>query len=113
MRSYIQDSAGNVIGVNVATFVKRLESTKIISKLYDGSQHIQTIGVPSQVADVTVDGSVDDMDALNMCEARAEVIRIVRSDNTYIGVIRDPIVWSPIIKGKVYEGSFSFIISKE
>lgn len=98
--------------LNVLNFMLNIEQVKIISKLYDGSNHIQTIGRPSKSAAVTVRATEVQKDILNLKEASAEPLILLRQGITYRGMIKEPVSWEESIPRKVYSGSFAFLITE-
>lgn len=98
--------------LTILTFMLSLDQTKIVSKLYDGSNHIQTVGRPSKFATVIIRATDVQKDILNLKEASAEQLTLLRQGIAYIGVIKEPISWKESIPRKVYEGSFIFLITE-
>lgn len=98
--------------IYILSFMLNLEQIKITSKLYDGTQHIQTVGSPSKYATVTVRATETQKDILNIKEASAETLLLIRKGLTYKGMIKEPISWVESIPRGMYEGSFSFLITE-
>jgi len=98
--------------LHVLSFMLNVEQIKIISRLYDGSNHIQTVGRPSRSAVVTVRATEVQKDILNLKEANAELLTLLRQDITYLGKVKEPISWRESIPRKVYEGTFTFLITE-
>lgn len=107
--NYIENLSESKLA-DVLTFVHRLEQTKIISRLYDGSRHIQSIGAPARYADVEIFAYKATLDAMNLAEAQAELLKLTYCGDVYLGYIEAPIDWDPIIKGYAYKGKIKFLI---
>ena len=106
----VTDLNGNKIA-DVLTFIQGLDQTKIISRLYDGSVQIQTVGTPISYADVEIFVYSDTMDDVNTAEVQANLLRISYKDIIYSGYIESPVDWEPIIKGNSYRGKIKFLIA--
>lgn len=102
---------GGAILARVLNFGLKLERTKIVSRLYNGAYHVQTVGNAAQYADVTiyVDSPLK-RDAVTEAEAQANLLTIEYRDETYSGYIQDVVVWTPVRTGKSYTGTLRFIL---
>jgi hypothetical protein len=98
--------------IYILSFMLNLEQIKIISRLYDGSNHIQTVGRPSQSAEISVRATETQKDILNLKEASAELLILFRQGITYKGIIKEQIKWKESVPRSVYEGSFAFLINE-
>lgn len=107
--NYIQKLSLETIA-DVLTFVPGLERTKIITRLYDGSRHVQTIGITAPYANVEIFAYQETISLLNAAEAQAELLRLVYKETAYFGYIEAPISWNAAIKGMAYTASIKFLI---
>jgi hypothetical protein len=98
----------------INSFMLRSEGTKIISRLYDGTYHVQSIGTPAEYADmqITVD-SLDGLRSLDQAAARADLLVACYRDVDYVGAVRGDIRWTPVIRGRVYQGACQFVLASE
>lgn len=111
-RTRMVNEAMEDLVLHVLSFMLNVGQTKIVSTLYDGSNHIQTVGRPSRSAVVAVQATEVQKDTLNLKEASAELLTIFRQGIAYKGMIKESISWKESIPRGVYEGSFTFIINE-
>jgi len=113
----ILNSTGVNIGVIVVSNIEKLEQFKIVSRLYNGSYSVQTVGDKARYNRVRVYATLLQKYALDDIEADAEEITLTYKDfdcneETYVGVIRNPINWSPFKSGVSYYGEFDLLIKE-
>lgn len=83
-----------------------MDATKIVSKLYNGSWHVQTVGAARGVLSLQL--YVDSRaarDTVNAAAAQAAVLTVAYRDSTYTGIIEGAVAWSPFVGGKSYTGT--------
>jgi hypothetical protein len=96
---------------DVLNFTPAKERTKIVTKLYDGSYNVQTVGDPTDYADATI--CVESMSALravNESEASCVLLTLRYRDVDYYGYICDEPKWKPVLQGSVYTASIKFLV---
>lgn len=106
----LKNSAGLELG-RVLNYTPGLERVKIVTRLYDGSYNVQTVGVANETAVATV--LVTDMSALravNLAEASGELLTLKYRDTDYTGYLDAKPSWKPIIAGSVYTASLRFLV---
>ena len=98
----------------VLNFTPALDRTKILSKLYDGSYLVQTVGDPAKrpAATLLVENMAQ-LRAVNEAEAPSAVLRLTYSGTVYIGCIVAAPKWTAVIRGRVYTAPIEFVVLEE
>lgn len=112
MRTRLLNEGNEDLVLHVLDFMLNVEQVKIISTLYDGSSHIQTVGRPTKSAEISVRATQVQKDILNLKEASAELLVLFREGITYKGIIKEAIKWKENVPRRVYEGAFTFLINE-
>ena len=107
----IYDSLNVEMDIIVASFTKKTDQTKILTKLYNGTYQTQSIGNTAYNATVVVYATTANMDILNLAEAESDYLKIEKDSVSYRGYIKDSISWSRYA-GNIYKGSFVFMINE-
>lgn len=95
----------------VLNFTPAMERTKIMTRLYDGSYNVQTVGDPANYAEATI--LVDSMSrlrAVNEAEALCALLTLRYMDVDYYGYIDAAPGWKPVVRGSVYTASIKFLV---
>ncbi|WP_350343220.1 hypothetical protein PRVXT_002510 [Proteinivorax tanatarense] len=90
--------------VRLSEIVKKVyppkyRSIKITNQLLDGSYHTQVIGDPQKSISFKVIANQGQVEIIDEIESKAEYIRLIEYDKSFIGEIDGPIMWSRITVG--------------
>lgn len=106
----LKTSAGVQLA-EVQNFTPAKERTKIVTKLYDGSYNVQTVGDPTDYAEATICvTSLSDLRAVNEAEALCALLTLRYRDVDYYGYIEAAPSWKPVLRGSVYTASIKFLV---
>lgn len=106
----LKTSSGAVV-CSVLGFDKALEANKILSKLLDGSYHIQTVGTPAQYANIRIYAeTLAQRDAADLAAAECAILIAQWKGTSYAGYIDGSIDWTPFVTGKSATGTCRFLI---
>jgi vacuolar-type H+-ATPase subunit E/Vma4 len=113
----LYDSSDNVINSIVNKALSRLDSIKITNRLLDGTYHVQTIGNAVKMMDITCYVNEDSKDIIDNIEVTGALIKVVKDDKYYKGIIMEPpkseqIAGSRLDKRR-YQYSFTIAVNEE
>lgn len=108
----ILNSIGADIGVIVTRCIEKKEQYKIVSRLYNGSYAMQTVGESAKYNKVRVHATLSQKMVMDDLEVDAEEINVLWNGESYTGVIREPISWSIFHAGVSYTGEFDLLIKE-
>lgn len=106
-------SRDSVVLAQVLSFIKKIESSKVVTKALDGSVYIQTIGDGTNVADITLFASVTNKDLINVADAEGALVSVVYQDTQYLGYIEETPDWQAAEPGVWYVASIKLLIDEE
>jgi len=112
MKTMIYDLLDAPMVTGVVSFIKKLEQTKIVNRLYDGTYQIQTVGNPATIAVVVAHATIAQKDNLDAAEATAAMLQCIRDGTVYIGYIKEVINWTPVVLNVLYEGTLTLLINE-
>lgn len=105
---YLQKNGVKIAGI--LSFLPATEGNKIVSRLYDGTYHVQTIGTPAECADINIVVTSQDMlRVVNAAEAAGDILIAHYKGVDYAGYIENRVSWQHIARGQVYTGSLRFL----
>lgn len=89
---------------------KQNDSIKVVSRLLDGSEHVQIIGQPTTRLEVEIIVDLAGREAIDTIDATGASIKVVDEGNTYDGIIISKGSWDKITNELVKN---SLVISVE
>ena len=95
----------------VLTCQRGREQTKIVSRLYDGSYHVQTVGAAGTKYSVQVWATAAQHDALDDAEALTAEVVLHYNGAQIIGYIDSAVSWSEAVAGSSYTGTLTLLVT--
>lgn len=108
----VKNEDGLIVG-QVLKFEKGKERNKLVQTALSGVRYIQTIGTPTDYADVDVFCTAEQRDLLNFLEATGSYIQILYKSNRYYGYIDEAPDWNTERPGEYYTASIKFLIDEQ
>jgi len=97
----------------VTSVIPDYEITEVENKLLDNSIHIQTIGNPARVCEVSlIVTSVTDKNNIDTYKSLKTPVKVTADENYYTGIIRGSPKWEKIAPA-TYKTSFTLIVTEE
>lgn len=111
----IYDKENNLISPLVETALPRLDIIEIKNKTLDGQWHIQTIGTPAKILEVTFAATLSQKKTLDLIKSTNDQIKVIFDGDYYIGLIDEPINYSrqAFPTGPMFKGSFKLLVLSE
>ncbi|WP_350342342.1 hypothetical protein PRVXT_001570 [Proteinivorax tanatarense] len=97
----------------------RYQTVKITNQLLDGSFHTQIIGNPQKSINFKVIANQNQVEMIDVLEAKGEYIKLIEYDRSYVGAIDSAIAWSRITVGfknrnkRLFRGDVNLKITDE
>lgn len=105
----LKTSSGAVV-CGIYGFDKALDANKIMTKLLDGSYHVQTVGTPAQYANIRIYAeTLAQRDAADLAAAECAILIADWQGTSYAGYIDGSISWKPF-GAKAASGTCKFLI---
>lgn len=93
----------------ILSFVKGIEQRKILSKALDGTIYIQTIGLGTANAQISLFLTREQIDLLNLAEADGAAVKAVYRDKYYIGYISEAPKYNAVYPGQYYSTDITLL----
>lgn len=111
----IYDIEDNMISPLVESALPRLDIIEIKNKTLDGQWHIQTIGAPSKILEVTFAVTLSQRKTLDTIKSINDQIKVRFDGDYYIGLIDEPISYTrqAFPTGPMFKGSLKLLVLSE
>ena len=111
--SSLYTTADVLITDRVTSVIPDYEITEVENKLLDSSIHIQTIGSPARVCDISlIVTSVTDKNTIDTYKSLKTPVKVTADGSYYIGIIRSSPKWERLAPD-IYKTNFTLIVSEE
>lgn len=93
----------------ILSFVKGIEQKKVLSKALDGTIYIQTIGLGTANASISLFLTRAQVDLLNLAEADGAAVKAVYRGKYYIGYIQETPKYNATYPGQYYSTDITLL----
>lgn len=105
-------SRDGVVLAQIEYFMYGLEPNKVVAKALDGTVYVQTVGVATKIANVSVHCTREEKYLMDLANADGAQLSIAYRGMRYYGFIEEEIDWDATVPGEWYHGDFKFIVDE-
>lgn len=117
MKSTLYDLNNNLICGSIETALDHYDTITIKNRLLNGEYHVQTIGSPLKIFDISLNVDEDERKNINYLQAIGTTVMFKRDGYYYKGLISELPTWTPKVLGEYnqrkYTGTISLMVNEE